>query len=498
MTFRIGSGSFSRRQFLTVQAVAVGAGLVMPRRGPATVSRPDFFDGIDEGGREVMDQVRRDIERIRKGDFKLRVVDANGNPVTGQVRLRHVRHEFRFGGPFSENPLFLDLFNAGRMNPHWGDIQKAEDGPDGPYQWDRYDKNLNAAHARDISMRWHCLIYEEHGSPRWIDAKYRGQPWWKNVPETEEQWWKLIERHLREVSAHRRPCDGKPLGEFLEFDVINETGSRMWTNTRLESAGKPPAFPSAHNRHANGWHNAARMITLARQSMPNSRLVALEPWPMGDLNNGMTKRVLRHFSKLFDRQSDDPLIRQVAEDPRVLLGCQGHTGAHDRGALSLVRINEGLERFAQFGKEIAITEYDPPCVAKDKTQEEFERTRLTPEEQAAWSVNFHTLAFSKPYIGELMRWCWADGQSMQRDAGIVLANHKPKPEYLALRKLLRETWTTRWEGPTAPDGSVFFRGFFGTYEVVAAGYRPARVRCHCDSPREIRVELTREPLENEP
>jgi hypothetical protein len=452
-------------------------------------SRPDFFDGLDGAGCEVMDQARRDIEQIRKGDFKLRVVDTAGKPITGKVRLRHVRHEFRFGGPSSGNPLFLELFNAGRMNPHWGVLQKAEDGPDGPYQWEHFDKKLDAAYAHDVSMRWHCLIYEEHGSPRWIDAKYREQPWWKSVPETEEQWWKLIERHLREVGTHRRPCDGKPLGEFLEFDVINETGSRMWTNERLETAGKPAAFPSAHNRHPNGWANAARMITLARQSMPNSRLVALEPWPMGDLNNGMTKRVLRHFSRLFDRQSNDPLIRQVSEDPRVLLGYQGHTGVHDRAALTMSRINAGFERFSQFGKEIAITEYDPPCVAKDKPQEEFERTRLTPEEQAAWSVNFHTLAFSKPYIGELMRWCWADGQSMKRDAGIVFQNFRPKPEYFALKKLLTETWTTRWEGPLAADGAASFRGYFGTYEVEAGGFKGRRVRLHAKDAPEQTVRL---------
>lgn len=42
-------------------------------------------------------------------------------------------------------------------------------------------------------------------------------------PDDEE----ASERHLREVGFYRRPCDGKPLGEFLEFDVISETGSWM-------------------------------------------------------------------------------------------------------------------------------------------------------------------------------------------------------------------------------------------------------------------------------
>jgi hypothetical protein len=476
----------TRRQFLVANAMAIGAALTLPRSGLTADAKLAFFDGLDDAGHEVMDKARQDIERIRKGDFTIQIVGPDGKPVRGEVEIRHVSHEFRFGCYASSNPLFLDVFNAGRMNPHWSVIQKAGDGPNGPYQWEHFDKLLNAAHAHDVAMRWHCLIYEEYGTPKWIDAKFQNQPWWKDVPATEEQWWTLIERHLREVGTHRRSADGKPLGEFVEFDVINETGSKMWTNAHLEEAGKPVSFPSSHNRHPNGWANAARMITLARQYMPQSRLVALEPWLMGDLNNGMTKRVLGHFKKLFDRKSDHPLIRQVAEDPNVLLGYQGHTGAHDRAVLSMARINAGFDRFAEFGKGMVITEFDPPCVSKEKSPEEFERIRLTPEEQAAWSVNFHTLAFSKPHISELMRWAWSDGQDKKFDSGIVFANQKPKPEYFALKKLLKETWTTRWSGALDGNGAAEFHGFFGAYEVKAPSFKPHRIR--------LSVSDTRKPL----
>ena len=88
-------------------------------------------------------------------------------------------------------------------------------------------------------MRWHCLIYEQWGSPAWIDGKYADKPWWNDMPETEEQWWALIEKHLRTVAQHPHPVTGEPIGDLLEFDVINETGSKMWTNIHLEEAGKP-------------------------------------------------------------------------------------------------------------------------------------------------------------------------------------------------------------------------------------------------------------------
>ena len=56
-----------------------------------------FFDGVDDASRPVMDRARRQIEEIRKGDFQLALMDEAGKPVKGEVHVRLVRHEFRFG-----------------------------------------------------------------------------------------------------------------------------------------------------------------------------------------------------------------------------------------------------------------------------------------------------------------------------------------------------------------------------------------------------------------
>jgi hypothetical protein len=303
------------------------------------------------------------------------------------------------------------------------------------------------------------------------------------VPETEEQWWELIEKHLHAVARHPHPVTGEPIGELLEFDVINETGSKMWTNIHLNEAGKPAAFPSAHNRHPRGNANAARMICLARKYMPKARLVVLEGWPIGDLESGSAKRIYRHFKKLFDQNSPDPNVRQVARDDRVLLGTQGHFSAKDRSTITMDRINAGLERFAEFGKEIVITEYDPPTVMRNR--KDLYLFRLTPEEQAAWSVNFHTLVFSKLYASAICRWAMSDRQGQKADAGLLFADGRKKPEYHALQKLIRETWTTRWSGDLDGQGRATFRGFFGTYEARLPGHAPVRFTLCSSGPREI-------------
>ena len=107
----------------------------------------------------------------------------------------------------------------------------------------------------------------------------------------------------------------------------------------------------------------------------------------------------------------------------------------DRSVITMDRINAGLEHFAEFGKEIVITEYDPPTVMRDR--KDLYQFRLSPEEQAAWSVNFHTLAFSKPYISEICRWALSDRQGQKVDAGLLFADGRKKPEYHALKKLIQ-------------------------------------------------------------
>jgi GH35 family endo-1,4-beta-xylanase len=429
-----------------------------------------------------MEIARKDIERVRKGDFTIRFIDRNGKPVGGMADIGHVNHEFDFGASASGSKRFVDLFNTGRMNPHWGVLQSGEDGPFGPYHWERFDRMLDRAHDQGIRMRYHCLIYEQWGTPKWIDPKYRDRPWWDDIPETEQQWWELIERHIKEVATHRRPCDGKPLAEFVEFDVINEMTTR-WsrTNQLLEQAGKPATYPTPHLK--DGHRNGARMLCLARKYMPKAKLVALEWWPIGELEGWKTPRVFEYFRRLFDPEGTDPHVRQVAEDPLILLGAQCHVGAGKRDLLCFDKINANFERFASPGKNIAITEYDPPSVPRDRP--ELHRLRLTPEEQAAWSINFFTLAFSKPYITGISRWAMSDRQSQQMDSGILFADGKPKPEYHSLRELIKEKWTTRWTGPLGPDGNASFRGFFGTYEATLSGYDPVSFTLRPSGPRQV-------------
>ena len=142
----------------------------------------------------------------------------------------------------------------------------------------------------------------------------------------------------------------------------------------------------------------------------------------------------------------------------------------------------------RFGKPIHITEFSPP--SRDN-RKKGPQPSLTDDEIAAWQVNYYTLAFSKPYIHEITRWFVIDelgGKGM--DAGLITKDGKLKPAYYALKRLLKETWSTEWRG-TAANGVVSFRGFYGDYEIEVPGYRKATVAARSAGPKSITVKLQR-------
>ena len=140
-------------------------------------------------------------------------------------------------------------------------------------------------------------------------------------------------------------------------------------------------------------------------------------------------------------------------------------------AFTMKGLESGLDLLASVGKPVVITEFNPP--SREGKRKGPMPQGLTQEELAAWTVNYFTLVFSKPYTLGLSRWFVADG-ARGADAGVLTKDGTKKPVYFALKKLLKETWNTDWSGAVT-DGKASFRGFYGTYELTADGYAPSRV-----------------------
>lgn len=431
-----------------------------------------FFDGVDEASRPIMNEAKERIERIRKGNFTITFVNENGIPINNHAEIRLVHHEFQFGAnlcPVTRLPknhparkvaldVIDELFSLVRVGHFWS-IEEPERG--GPPNWKHTDADVEWALSHEKDMRYHCVIYNMH---------YAIPRWFRKV-ETTKEWWPLIEKRIKDVA-------NRYSGTIHEYDLINEMIMNLkWANRHN------PLFPTLGNPK-----NAARIFQIADRYLPDAKLVMLETH-LCTLKNRHYQNLYRYYKRVLDLSA-----------PVDVLGFQGHfygggqmpiSEGHPQagpGTFTMKVISDCLDHLATLGKPIHITEYNPPSRMKKRKRPQ---PRLSDEEIAAWEVNYYTLAFSKPYIQQLTRWFVINGYGGNAiDGGLVTSDGRRKLNYYALKKLLKETWNTKWKGTTI-NGRVSFRGFFGSYEAKLLGYRPVRFQLHSNGPRKIEVHLTK-------
>jgi len=412
------------------------------------------FDGVDPSSRPVMEQARRRIESVRKGDFRIKVVDASGQPCAGTAKLRLKRHAFRFGAsaygipklPEALRKQALDvmdeLFNTITVTNYW------------PENEPRFDAERNWADA-DWMLRW-CT--EHRKTMRFHSMFFPMVKWHAQIRSTEE-WWSIIEARIRAIAER--------YGSHIhEYDVLNEVPSRAW----IWSKDMDPVRDSTIFPKFSDTLNGARVFGIARKYLPDAELV----------DNDQTIATVKSNPLMIHLKYNRDLL--AAGAPIDAIGHQAHFYASGqmpfeeghasfgKGAFTMAALDRGLDLLGSLGKPVHITEFSPP--SRDNKRKD-PQPRLTDEEVAAWQVNYYTLAFSKPFVHEITRWFVIDelgGRGI--DAGVITKGGKLKPAYYALKRLLTETWSTSWKGQIR-NGEISFRGFYGDYEITVPGYRPA-------------------------
>ena len=416
----------------------------------------DFFDGVDEASKPTMKEARQRIEKIRKSDFAVTIADEQGRPVSGDARIRLVRHAFSFGASLlgiqklpPDNParqpaldVVDELLNKVTVCNYWRQAQATRGAE---MDWTSSDNDLKWAQEHGKTPRFHAIIYN---FPKWF----------KEIA-TEEEWWQVFESRIKAVAEHY----GKTIHEY---DVINEmVSAEFWKDPRAE-IDSYKNFPLL-------WkpENGARMMRLARHYLPDAKLVSLE--------TNISTVASPHFQKVV---AYDRTLAELGA-PFDYCGYQAHFYASGQpfqvghseagpGAFTMQKLGEGLDLLASAGKPIVITEFSPP--SRSNKNPKADQPRLSDEEVAAWTVNYYTLAFSHPSVQGITRWFVVDDLGGRgTDAGLVTKEGEKKPAYYALKKLLKETWNTDRKGPV-DDGKASFRGFYGTYEIAVDGYEPAR------------------------
>lgn len=401
------------------------------------------------------------IEKYRKGNKKLRLLDKNGTPIkNSKVKLSQKTHEFRFGANiFMLDELeteeknekykkhFADLFNMATLPFYWDSLEPERGKPryakDSPkvYRRPATDLCIEFCEKHGIEPREHALAYEQ-----WFPTWLKG--------ESTEVVKRELERRMAEISE--RYADKIPT-----IEVTNEMIA--WGEGVTDFYNAPDYIPYC--------------FKLAEKYFPHNELCINEATPFCWTDYCSIN--CAYYSYI-----ENAILKGARIDA---IGMQYHIFKEQYSSeyfklLNLEGLYKHMELFAKLGKPLEVTEITIPSYSWKEEDEKL---------QADILEHLYTLWFSHPAVKQIVYWNLVDGYahlwSQDREkikasqgnmgpgsenyyhGGLLRFDMSPKPAYFKMKELLTERWHTEETLLTDENGETKFRGFFGDYDVEIEG-----------------------------
>lgn len=374
------------------------------------------------------------IEKIRKGDMQVTVVDDKGNAVRdARIYYEQQGHDFLFGSGLA--PLGIKEGGPNAVDDQWAQAYTALFNYGTlPFYWDSYEpaqgqtneQLLRAmadwARKRNIVTKGHPLVWAD-ASPSWLP------PGVSDIQVAEE-------KHVKDIA-------GNFCGLVDYWDVVNEPtmGARAstpigaWMNTRT---------PATVCIDALNW---------ARAACPKSTLI-INDYRMDQDFRAILQDIIRQKGR-FDA-----------------IGLQSHM---HRGNWPLYQVWDLCESFKDFNVPLHFTEVTVLSgaprtgisTAQTLAQKDWPSTTEGEATQAEYVEKLYTLLFSHPSVNAITWWDFSDRGAWQgAPAGLLRADMSKKPAYDSLLKLVKGTWWSMGDVYTGMQGTASFRGFYGSYKIV--------------------------------
>ncbi len=361
------------------------------------------------------------IEKNRKGDFNVVVLDKDGNPIKdAQVELDMFEHEFEFGSAMRQYLADVNsdyaknaskMFNAG--------VEESS------MKWDLYEKTLAGVARKNLDVvkqlglkyyRGHTLIWEDSitaAGNRMIPEDVEQMAINKQTDAMQER----IKNHINRIMSEFK-------GELTEWDVVNET---IYHKEIQENNG--------------GIALEKTWFDIARKAEPGVELFYNEA-------QYYFERTHPTETKEFYRILDEMVKLDVDFDG---IGLQSH---YDKANYSMEEIsNLYKDLYEKYGKELKVTEYS--CAVDDKYL------------QAAFTRDMLITTFADPNVTGFIMWGFWDGSNFAKGKSPVFDeawNLKPCGEqYVDL--IYNKWWTRDAKATTDANGKASVRGFYGDYDV---------------------------------
>lgn len=365
------------------------------------------------------------IEKHRKGDFTIKVVDANGKPVPGaEVEVEMLRHAYHFGSAV----VARRLVGEGADDERYREVVLEyfnEASPENDLKWppwagdwsNHYNQEQTLAalawlQEHGFYLRGHVMVWP---SPRHLPKALQAM-----MPKDPSQADPILKERTLE---HIADIATKTRGYLGEWDVVNEP----YGNHYLMDAFGDEVMVD--------WFNEAR------KHLPTEGLF------LNDYS------ILSSQGRDIKHQQDyEETIRFLQDSgaPITGMGMQGHFG---ETPTDIERVYEILEHFhGEFPElDIRVTEFD--INTRDEAL------------QADYTRDFLTIVFSHPATVGVQLWGFWAGQHWRPEAAMFTRDWRAKPNAEAWLKLVKNTWWTDVSGKTNAEGEFAGRGFYGDYAV---------------------------------
>lgn len=390
-------------------ALALWAGATPLRAEDSDAAGPhpavaSFFESEDPFVRQV---VLPNIEANRKCDAVLRIVDPDGEPLSGvAITAALKRHEFLFGHcdlAIEEDAKKRRLLNELFHFTCPGNVTKwrAHNREPGRQDFSKIDEVLDFCDRRNIDFEWHFLSGYH---PSWLEE----------IPS-------VVEKARHQVDNSKTVL--RRYGDRVRFfQVINED----WRT---------------HIDRAKVFIDQTAWFAELREEFPDVELGVCDCWSFN------LERRLPAVEELKERYPGIDFIAMHAHAPRQLWA-------------SPKEMYETFDPYLDSGIRIHLTEFG--IILGDITGT-YRSGPWTEDLLAEYFVQALATSFSHKAVRVFNFWSNYEkftGNPLFSDDG------RPNEKYKAIKCLLQDKLTTRASGETDPAGGYAFRGFHGTYEVA--------------------------------
>ncbi|WEL16643.1 Endo-1,4-beta-xylanase, glycosyl hydrolase family 10 [Halorhabdus sp. SVX81] len=360
------------------------------------------------------------IEKIRKTDVEVEVLDGDGNAVAdADVEVAMAEHAFDFGGEFTLSQIgdrwdsdvaetyrrtWLENFNKGvltnalKVSPwsgEWGEAVNA----------DTARRAIQWLLDNDVPTRGHALVWEE-----WD---------WMNIDadQSDAAINDLVTERIRTRASEFR-------GDFVEWDMHNHP---IWQPNIREQIGREAAL--------EWWQTAHDAAPDAQMYVNEMNIIAGSSY----------------------RDPYDEFITWLMDNDAGVEGI-GFMGHFDITNLTPpAELLSVFDRFGEHGVPLQITEFDVQMDSRDD--------EAKVEAQADYVRDVLTAAFSHKAVEGVMSWCfWDESGEPKR---YYSEDWTLRPHGEEYQRLVFEEWWTEESGTTDGDGVYATDGFKGTYTITA-------------------------------